>query len=191
MLITLGRLIGSVRRGRSVVVHVKVIVVSLSFCWRGRRHRIQPIQLCTEAEIVCPDEVLALSVCGGAAVFSINILKEETVDPQIHKRLLFHWHRLREHSESRYSQLQEHWLGSPSADHRVSIVSAKYQLSSYVSSVLEAWAVGPKMRMDDRHALGTTGFVSVLKYSIFHHCQSLASALSISFSSSGFVFSRT
>lgn len=41
-----------------MVVHVNVIVVGLSFWWCGRRWRIQTIQLCAEAEIVCPDEVL-------------------------------------------------------------------------------------------------------------------------------------
>lgn len=46
-----------------MIVHVKVVVVGLSFCWRGRRRRIQSIQLGAEAEVVCPDEVLAQSVC--------------------------------------------------------------------------------------------------------------------------------
>ena len=41
---------------------VKVVVGGLSFCWRGRRRWIQAIQLCAEAEIVCPDKVLAQSV---------------------------------------------------------------------------------------------------------------------------------
>lgn len=41
-----------------MIVHVKVIVVGFSFRWRGRLRRIQSIQLCAEAEIVCSDEVL-------------------------------------------------------------------------------------------------------------------------------------
>lgn len=42
-----------------MIVNVKITVVGLSFCWRGGRRWIQPIQFCTEAEIVCSDEVLA------------------------------------------------------------------------------------------------------------------------------------
>ena len=57
------RIAGSVIGRRSMIVYVKVTVVGLSFCWRGGRGWIQPIQLYTKAEIVCPDEVLAQSVC--------------------------------------------------------------------------------------------------------------------------------
>ena len=42
-----------------MIVRFKVTVVSLSFCWRSRRRWIQSVQLCTKAEIICPDEVLA------------------------------------------------------------------------------------------------------------------------------------
>lgn len=87
-----------------MIVHVKFTIVGLSFCWRGRRRWIQPIQLCAEAEIVCPDEVLAQSVCEETVGISIDIHRAGTADPQNHKRLPCHWRTLREHSGSRYSQ---------------------------------------------------------------------------------------
>lgn len=87
-----------------MIVHVKVTVVGLSFCWRGGRRWIQPIQLCIEAEIVCSDEVLVQSVRKKLIIkgrISIDVPKVEKAGPQTHKRLLSHWRRLREPSGSR------------------------------------------------------------------------------------------
>ena len=41
------------------MVCVKMVVVGLSFCWRGRRKWIYSIQLRAEAEIICPNKILA------------------------------------------------------------------------------------------------------------------------------------
>lgn len=99
------RIIAPIKRRGSMIVHINVVVVGFSFCWRGRREGIQPVQLCAEAEIVCPNEVLAWSVCEKAVGIGINIQRAEVVDPLIHKKSLCHWRRPGERSGIRYSQL--------------------------------------------------------------------------------------
>lgn len=67
---------------------VRMVVVGLSFSWRGRCRRIQSIQLCTEAEIVCPDKVLAKLASENIRGISINVRRAETANPLIPKRSL-------------------------------------------------------------------------------------------------------
>ena len=69
---------------------VRMVVVGLSFSWRSRCRRIQSIQLCAEAKVVCPDKVLAKSARENTGGISMNVRRAETANPLIPKKSLCH-----------------------------------------------------------------------------------------------------
>lgn len=73
-----------------MIAHVKMVVVGLSFCWRGRCRQIQSIQFRAKAKVVYTNEVLASSACEKLQSESAKIHRAETVNPLIRKRSLCH-----------------------------------------------------------------------------------------------------